>query len=697
MIHRAPIMLASKRALLAYLVCGQWFLIGCGAGTSQSEMRRRAIKRKPDIEESDVASPAAGDKPSNAQPNAIASPQQEVSSEPVAEVQTSEVVASEASPARPTPAEEETVRNGEPVTPQMLALPPAELPAESLSPAECRERTANNLTRIGKAWRAYLDDKGHFPGPAVNEKKQPLLSWRVELLPYLGLQSLYDAFHLDEAWDSPHNYKLLGKIPRVFQSPERFDAKTNYVALSLSGVTVYQGPRQLDKSDVEDGVHNTLALVEADDQQAVPWTQPTEFPLVMAAPLKSLGNLRESGLFVVWSDGTAAWINRSVNPELFAKACTAKSGDGFRRSQITSDLAAGIAVPGETSSETGPHESVAAKPAESAADTSPSTSEKQPPTLSNAQAMLQAARQERHQTSVTKQPIPSAANLKVARDLLRELFQADYAAAKTAPERLRLAREMLDRLPDLSGDVPGQYALLEVVTQISIQAGGVDHALDAIDQMTVRFQLDDDAVLDTLEKLARTARDRRELARLLEEADRGFDDFVLAQDYGAAERLSRLAVSVANQIDDTDAADRFTERRQWAEEAKDLHDAAEEALATLEQNPEDPRANGAVGKFHCLIKNDWENGLVILANGNDRSLKRLAQLELGDLSDATRKLELADLWWREAESAKPAFKSALQSRAKYWYEQTLPSLPAGLVRIRVERRLEEVTADRPNR
>jgi len=338
---------------------------------------------------------------------------------------------------------------------------------------------------------------------------------------------------------------------------------------------------------------------------------------------------------------------------------------------------------------------IAAVPEQAAAESVPGTGDAQRPTLDEAIASLQAANEDQPRPLLNKAPIPSAAELKISRDLLRDLFQEDYASAKTEPQRLELARKMLDHLTELGGDMAGQYALLEIVKQISIQAGSVEVALDATDQMTARFERQEDALLDTFEKLARTAKFRGAQDRLLEEADEAFDDFVVAEQYESAERLSQLAVSAANQVDQEDSVEKFTARRQWASEAKDLQKAAEEGLAALEKNPADPQANSNVGKYLCLIKGDWQNGLVILANGNTRSLKRLAEMELGDLSESARKLELADLWWREAESSIPAFQATMQARAKHWYEQALPGIPAGLVRIRVERRVEEIGGDRP--
>ena len=51
---------------------------------------------------------------------------------------------------------------------------------------------------------------GNFPARAnFDEDGNPLLSWRVHILPYMDYGQLYDQFHLDEPWDSEHNKKLL--------------------------------------------------------------------------------------------------------------------------------------------------------------------------------------------------------------------------------------------------------------------------------------------------------------------------------------------------------------------------------------------------------------------------------------------------------------------------------------------------------
>src|SRR5262245_36590716 len=73
-----------------------------------------------------------------------------------------------------------------------------------------RIQCANNLKQIGLALHNFEAVHSALPPQAiVDEEGEPLLSWRVAILPYIGEQALYDEFHLDEPWDSEHNLALL--------------------------------------------------------------------------------------------------------------------------------------------------------------------------------------------------------------------------------------------------------------------------------------------------------------------------------------------------------------------------------------------------------------------------------------------------------------------------------------------------------
>lgn len=97
--------------------------------------------------------------------------------------------------------------------------PPEETPPENAAKlAHDMARSRLNLKKLAIAMHNYADvHQGQLPLAAtVSKNGKTLLSWRVELLPYLGEQALYRQFKRDEPWDSPHNRKLLSKMPAVF-------------------------------------------------------------------------------------------------------------------------------------------------------------------------------------------------------------------------------------------------------------------------------------------------------------------------------------------------------------------------------------------------------------------------------------------------------------------------------------------------
>ncbi len=99
-----------------------------------------------------------------------------------------------------------------------LLLPAVQAAREAAQRAQC----TNNLKQIGLALHNYHDTYGTFPPPAITDANgNPLLSWRVAILPFLGEDGLYNQFHLDEPWDSPNNQPLSFQLPSVYKCPSQ--------------------------------------------------------------------------------------------------------------------------------------------------------------------------------------------------------------------------------------------------------------------------------------------------------------------------------------------------------------------------------------------------------------------------------------------------------------------------------------------
>ena len=91
--------------------------------------------------------------------------------------------------------------------------------------ARLRAKSLNNLKMIVLALHNYESANGSFPRNVYDANGKAILSWRVQLLPYLGHDDVSKQFKMDEAWNGKNNQALLEKMPDVFASP-RVSVKT---------------------------------------------------------------------------------------------------------------------------------------------------------------------------------------------------------------------------------------------------------------------------------------------------------------------------------------------------------------------------------------------------------------------------------------------------------------------------------------
>jgi prepilin-type processing-associated H-X9-DG protein len=206
---------------------------------------------------------------------------------------------------------------------------PLLLPA--ISPAREAPRGAlctKNLNQIGFALRNYHDAKGHFPPLNVNDKDgNPLLSWRIEILPFMDYGNLYNSLRKDEPWNSPHNAKLLSRVLPEYKCPsdihDRYNFSTSYVAVIGPGTAWHEdGPIKL--SDLPDGGSRTVMAVEAVNS-GVHWAEPRDLTVEEALEhMKTRQGLRISTahsnkISVLFADGRVCWLPAKMPISMWRK------------------------------------------------------------------------------------------------------------------------------------------------------------------------------------------------------------------------------------------------------------------------------------------------------------------------------------------------------------------------------------------
>jgi len=197
-----------------------------------------------------------------------------------------------------------------------------------------REQCALQLKKLGRAMLDFNEKSGHFPAPAIASPDRQLLSWRVALLPYLGYQSLYERFRLDEPWDSPHNRALLAEMPSEFACPSgpgRRQGLTGYLVVvgpmtEFGSVnTAFEPTRGVDIREIIDGTSNTVLVFETDT--AVPWTKPDDLRWAPGWPLPKLASPHAGGTHMLFADGTTRFIKHIIEPNKLLGLLTINGGE----------------------------------------------------------------------------------------------------------------------------------------------------------------------------------------------------------------------------------------------------------------------------------------------------------------------------------------------------------------------------------
>ena len=195
------------------------------------------------------------------------------------------------------------------------------LPAVQQVRQAARRATAmNNGRQLMLALHNYAEAKGSLPPASSTDKNgKPLLSWRVHILPYLEEKALYEKFHLDEPWDSPHNKELIKDMPAVFENPQANPGrgKTNF--LGISGVAGMFGKvKGLKFSQFTDGTSNCIGVVDTNDDFAVDWTAPNDLDPDKVDDLKGAleGNWPGDLILVFQADGSAHALSDMTNEKL---------------------------------------------------------------------------------------------------------------------------------------------------------------------------------------------------------------------------------------------------------------------------------------------------------------------------------------------------------------------------------------------
>jgi hypothetical protein len=297
------------------------------------------------------------------------------------------------------------------------------------------------------------------------------------------------------------------------------------------------------------------------------------------------------------------------------------------------------------------------------------------------------------QTVPPKAAIPADDAQKATVSVIAAVYKPDYEKAKTTPQKIELAKKLLNEGTATRDDVVGRFVLWRIARDIAAQQGDLALAFNAIGRMSEEFEIDRiqmriDAATVAV-KVPKLAKDHQAIAAMLAPI---IEEAIAADRYPQATTLAELTLVCAREGRDLERAKHMALKSKEIEEIAAEFEKVQEATAVLRNRPTDPAANFAVGKFLCFVKGDWRQGVTMLAlSDKEDEVRAAALLELGAKPDG---LQLGDAWWKIGESLEGMSKARSQAHAAQWYRQSLGGL-SGLTKARVESRLKEIAAN-PN-
>jgi len=298
-------------------------------------------------------------------------------------------------------------------------------------------------------------------------------------------------------------------------------------------------------------------------------------------------------------------------------------------------------------------------------------------------------------------PVPDEDALARARAEIQEIYASELEGARSLQQKSALADEFIRVAEADAGHPASRYVLLGFARDLAAATGDVDRTLALGDRLGAMFRISSyDAKAESLAKLAEVAVKVpgalavNERIAALSQGLAG--EALRAGEIDAADRLISLALPCARKTGNRRLLVELQEAGRRLAQLKSRARLAEMARERLRVEPDNPKANLAAGQWECLVEGRWQEGLPLLAKGDDAQLAGLARKDLAGPAEPAAQFDLGEQYHDLAESRDGIEAQRATERAALWYRRASERASGGLLQVKIDKRLAELAQSVPD-
>jgi hypothetical protein len=288
-----------------------------------------------------------------------------------------------------------------------------------------------------------------------------------------------------------------------------------------------------------------------------------------------------------------------------------------------------------------------------------------------------------------KSPVPDAKAEAKAQALLLDIFGRDLKKAATGDAKAQLAAELLQQGKESRDDAAVRFVCYKEAAALAAAVPDASLALAVVDEMHRAFEID--VMLrkaDVVGLVVAATKDKDQGLALVDVIRPLLNEAIELDHYKAAHQLADAAVNAARKAQKVSLVLELQKRAVEVTTIEKSFAKVQGYLDRVAKDPQDAVSHHELGKYFAFQKKRWEKALPYFARSAHKDIALLARRDLQNPKDAKEQAALADGWWELAKAEKEGVL-AIQMRAMYWYDKSLPAL-SGINRTKAQKRIDVV-------